>query len=91
MPGAKNVPFNLLLEEGNMAKFLSKDEMISIFNDAGVDVNTNQKIICTCGSGVTACTISAALEECGRDPSNTFIYDGAWIEWASDENNPVVT
>jgi thiosulfate/3-mercaptopyruvate sulfurtransferase len=89
MPGAFNVPFNTLLDDDNK-KFSSKEEMISIFKQAGVDINTEKDIICSCGSGVTACWIALALEECGRDPSKTFIYDGSWVEWASDENTPVV-
>lgn len=89
MPGAFNVPFNTLLDDDNK-KLRSKEEMISIFKDAGVDVNTEKDIICSCGSGVTACWLALALEECGRDPSKTFVYDGSWIEWASDESTPVV-
>jgi len=90
MPGAFNVPFNTLLDEDNMSKYKPKEEMINIFKDAGVDVKTEKKIICTCGSGVTACSLTAALEECGRDPSKTFVYDGSWIDWAMEEGAPVV-
>jgi len=90
MPGAFNVPFNILLDLDDGNKFRSKEDMIQIFKEAGVDVGTDKDIICTCGSGVTACWLALALEECGRDPSKTFIYDGAWIEWASDANTPVV-
>jgi len=89
MPGSKNVPFNILLDDENK-KFRPKEEMVLIFQKAGVDVDTEKEIVCTCGSGVTACWLSLALEECGRDPSKTFIYDGSWIDWASDENTPVV-
>jgi thiosulfate/3-mercaptopyruvate sulfurtransferase len=89
MPGAFNVPFDTLLNE-EKNKLRSREEMISIFENAGVDVNTEKDIICSCGSGVTACWIAFALEECGRDPTKTFLYDGSWIEWASDESNPVV-
>lgn len=88
MPNAKNVPFNTLIEDVN--KFRNKEDLIQIFNDAGVDVETEKDIICTCGSGVTACWLALALEACGRDASKTFIYDGSWIEWASNEDNPVV-
>jgi thiosulfate/3-mercaptopyruvate sulfurtransferase len=90
MPGAFNVPFNTLLDDVNK-KFRPIEEMKSIFQHAGVDIDTENNIVCSCGSGVTACWLALALEECGRDPSKTLIYDGSWIEWASDENTPVVT
>jgi thiosulfate/3-mercaptopyruvate sulfurtransferase len=88
MPSALNVPFNILLEGDN--KFQGKETIVQAFKDAGVDVETEKDIICTCGSGVTASWLALALEECGRDPSKTFVYDGSWIEWASDLSNPVV-
>jgi len=92
MPGAFNVPFDTLLdtENGKKKTLRSREELISIFQDAGVNVYTVEDIICSCGSGVTACWVALALEECGRDPMKTFVYDGSWIEWASDEKNPVV-
>ena len=90
MPQSLNVPFNILLDIEGDDIFLSKEEMVQIFQDAGVDVQTEKDVILTCGSGVTACWLAVALEECGRDPSKTYIYDGSWIEWASDDNTPVV-
>lgn len=81
MPGAYNVPFTELLEPDDMTKFKSPEIMTEIFSNAGVDVHSQKKIILSCGSGVTACVLAVALFECGRDPKNTYIYDGSWIEW----------
>ena len=39
------------------------------------------KIIATCGSGVSACVISVALYCLGK--KDVPIYDGSWTEWAS--------
>jgi len=91
MPGSVNLPFTDLLEPNDATKFKPVDELKQAFREAGVDVNTDQKIICTCGSGVTACHIAAALEECGRDFSDTVIFDGSWIEYGSDPDTPIVT
>ena len=83
MPGAFNVPFNELLQSDDMTKFKSPAEMRQIFHQAGVDIDTDKKIIVSCGSGVTACVLAVGLMECGRDAKNTFLYDGSWIEWVS--------
>ena len=90
MPGAFNVPFNTLLDDENK-NLRSKEEIVNIFKEAGVDIDTEKTIVTTCGSGVTASWLSIALEECGRDPSKIFLYDGSWIEWASSEGSPIVT
>eukprot|EP00592_Proboscia_alata_P000922 CAMPEP_0194374378 /NCGR_PEP_ID=MMETSP0174-20130528/22792_1 /TAXON_ID=216777 /ORGANISM="Proboscia alata, Strain PI-D3" /LENGTH=316 /DNA_ID=CAMNT_0039153915 /DNA_START=462 /DNA_END=1412 /DNA_ORIENTATION=- len=89
MPGAFNLPFNSLLEmdtESDPTKFKSVTEMRAIFQSAGVDVDSDKTIICSCGSGVTASTIATALEACGRDPKNTLVYDGSWADWGSDSD-----
>jgi len=91
MPGSFNVPFADLLDPGDPTKFMNSVELKAAFEKGGVDVSTDKKIICSCGSGVTACTVAMALEECGRDPSKTVVYDGSWAEWGSDETTPIVS
>jgi 3-mercaptopyruvate sulfurtransferase SseA len=55
--------------------------------DAGTDLD--RPIITTCGSGVTAAIILAALETLGkRDVS---LYDGSWSEWGFDPATPKAT
>ena len=89
IPGSLNVPFNDLLESGNVTKFKPVDELRTVFNNYGVDVDTDKKIVCSCGSGVTACVLANALEVCGRDPSQTYVYDGSWAEWGGEEDTPI--
>ena len=86
MPHSLSVPATDLLDGSN---YLSVDGLKAVFEKAGVQTEAKQRIICSCGSGVTACVIATALLECGRDPKDTFIFDGSWIEWASDLSNPV--
>lgn len=85
MPGAYNVPFTTLLQDDDVTKFKSTDEMKGVFKDAGLaDIETTEKkVILSCGSGVTACVLAVALSECGKDSKDIFIYDGSWLEWVS--------
>lgn len=90
IPGAIHIPYSRLTVSGNSLKFKNKHELMGLFEQAGVDVFTKRKIVCSCGSGVSVCNLFVALEECGReiDENNTVIYDGSWAEWSADESTP---
>jgi len=89
MPNALNLPFTHLLASNDFTRFLDRDAMREHFRNIGLEeVDTEKKVIVTCGSGVTACTLALALQECGRN-GNTHLFDGSWVEWASDPNNPI--
>jgi len=77
IPNSKSLPSSDLINKEGYLK--SKDEINQIFSN--INVNTNDKIIATCGSGVSACVISIALFCLGK--TDTPIYDGSWTEWAS--------
>ena len=77
IPNSKSLPSSDLINNEGYLK--SKDEINQIFSN--INVNTNDKIIATCGSGVSACVISIALFCLGK--TDTPIYDGSWTEWAS--------
>lgn len=91
MPGAINIPYRKIVTDDDMLKFKPKEELRQLFQDAGVEVNSDRQIILTCGSGVSVCHLWMALEECGRDNANTKVYDGSWSEYGADESTPKVS
>jgi len=90
MPGAKNVFFKDLLEDDNVNKLKPKEELETILQAGGVDTEKAARIVASCGSGVTACTLVVALEACGMDADDVFVYDGSWSEWGGTDDTPIV-
>lgn len=75
IPGARNVPFQTLLNPDGTMKDAAA--LRAVFDAAGVDLA--RPVITSCGSGVTAAIINLALERIGhRDHA---LYDGSWAEW----------
>jgi len=84
IPSSKNLPYASLLTKG---RFNSLATMQDAFTHAGVDLN--QPLICSCGSGITACIIGLAALMCGA--AKVQVYDGSWTEWGSTLSLPVAT
>jgi thiosulfate/3-mercaptopyruvate sulfurtransferase len=83
MPGAVNVPFGNLSENGKLKPINALRQVLA---ESGVDLE--KPVVTTCGSGVTAAVITLALHSVGH--RNNRLYDGSWSEWGGRDDTPIV-
>ncbi|KIW01551.1 hypothetical protein, variant [Verruconis gallopava] len=79
MPNSINIPFSDLISARTKA-FLPADELRMYFELKNVD--PKKPIVSSCGTGVTAAVIDAALTEAGYPEEGRRLYDGSWTEYA---------
>lgn len=85
VPGARNRPFSQNLSEGRFrAPEALRAEFLALLDGAAPE-----RVLLSCGSGVTACHNLLAMEHAGLHGAR--IYAPSWSGWASDPSRPVAT
>jgi thiosulfate/3-mercaptopyruvate sulfurtransferase len=86
IPTSINLPFSQLLTPDGSLK--PADALAPLLVSV-VGADKQQPVVCTCGSGITACIIALALETLGYEAVS--VYDGSWAEWGADSHCPVAS
>jgi thiosulfate/3-mercaptopyruvate sulfurtransferase len=84
IPGAVNHPFKSNLTDAGA--FRSAGELRETLGSSAAGLPPD-RIVCYCGSGVTACHNLLALEHAGLRGAK--LYPGSWSEWSSDPSRPI--
>jgi thiosulfate/3-mercaptopyruvate sulfurtransferase len=84
IPGSLNLPWASLLDSETKT-FLPAEALRAKFQAIGV--NPEAPVVCSCGSGITACV--GALGLALLDNQQAAVYDGSWAEWGGRTDLPI--
>jgi thiosulfate/3-mercaptopyruvate sulfurtransferase len=86
IPGAADHFFKNNLD--GAGRLLGPEDLRRSFSNTLGDTPAD-RVVCYCGSGVSACHNLLALEHAGLHGAK--LYPGSWSEWSSDPRRPVET
>jgi thiosulfate/3-mercaptopyruvate sulfurtransferase len=84
IPGAKNLPFNTLIDDNGA--FKSRPALEKALDAAGA--TADKRVISYCHIGQQATVVYFAARLLGRDAR---LYDGSWDEWSRMSAMPIET
>eukprot|EP00929_Paragymnodinium_shiwhaense_P077239 TRINITY_DN39776_c0_g1_i1.p1 TRINITY_DN39776_c0_g1~~TRINITY_DN39776_c0_g1_i1.p1 ORF type:complete len:404 (+),score=85.45 TRINITY_DN39776_c0_g1_i1:30-1214(+) len=95
IPGSLNVPFVELMSGPPIRRMLMPAELRQKFLAAGLkesdlSAEGSQKIVTSCGSGLTACLVGLGLHLAGFPLDRWSVYDGSWVEWGMSPDTPIM-
>lgn len=87
IPGSRNLPYDQLTdpETGRVKPIEALQEL---YEAAGVRLGRD-RVVTSCGSGVTACALAFGLHLLGE--REAAVYDGSWSEWGTRDDTPIET
>lgn len=77
IPNSYNLFFMALLNHDG--SFKSDDDIRRL--TAECNINLDDNLVTSCGSGITACVLALALFRLGK--TDVAVYDGSWTEWTN--------
>jgi thiosulfate/3-mercaptopyruvate sulfurtransferase len=86
IPGSLNLPYDQLSDPATRT-VLPARALEERFRAAGL--SPDRPVVCSCGSGVTACALTFGLHLIGWPEAA--VYDGSWAEWGLPGDTPVAT
>ena len=83
IPGSLNLYYGDVMDSNG---FMKSSDQIGEMLDS-LRVGSDDTIVTTCGSGVTAAILLLAIHQLRQDGLR--LYDGSWTEWALHPDSPM--